>query len=277
MLGRTSAWYFTTLSRFAGIRAVDLLRRQVQLRTMRRMLRAAEVAIFTVPLNVVSWRGSAGNSTFIPVGANLPEVRDDPGIDGGTQFFGADRIARRTDRCVRDHRRRGRRQKSAHQIAGAIRFAVERGAKLQLHAFGRGAAERETELRDRLKDVPVALRVDGLMPADRVGAAIRGDGRDTFRARCDFDATWKRDSGNRVRQTGDRVQGTGHKASPITEAGVVLVEQGNSAELGEALLRVATDRGFRDSLSERSARAQEMFFSWDAIAGRYIEAMDIEA
>ena len=62
-------------------------------------------------------------------------------------------------------------------------------------------------------------------------------------------------------------------AAPIMEAGVLLVDRNNSAELGEAVLRVATDRDFREELSRRSAHAQQMFFSWSAIADRYIEAM----
>src|ERR1700733_6737983 len=46
---------FHDVEPFAGTRAVDVLRRQVQLRVMRQMLRTAELAIFTVPPNVVSW------------------------------------------------------------------------------------------------------------------------------------------------------------------------------------------------------------------------------
>jgi hypothetical protein len=266
---------FHDVEPFAGIRAVDVLRRQVQLRTMRRMLRAAEVAIFTVPLNVVSWIRSAGNATFIPVGANLPEVRDDPEIGGGAQHFGEDgtlvlQIA------VYGVTGGAAGAEECDQIANAIRFAIGRGAKLELHAFGRGAAERETELRDRLKDVPVELRVEGVMPADRVRAAIRATGATLFVRGAISTRRGSAIAGIACGKTVIAYKGP-DTASPITEAGVVLVERGHSAQLGEALLRVATDRGFRDSLGERSARAQEMFFSWDAIAGRYIEAMNIEA
>ena len=66
-------------------------------------------------------------------------------------------------------------------------------------------------------------------------------------------------------------------APPITEAGVVLIERGKPKDLGDALLRVSTDLSFREELSARSARAQKMFFSWDAIADRYIEAMGLKS
>src|SRR5205085_9687552 len=58
---------------YGGVRIVDRLRRRVQLSTMRSALRIADAAVFTVPLNVVSWLGNAPASAhFIPIGANLP-------------------------------------------------------------------------------------------------------------------------------------------------------------------------------------------------------------
>ena len=146
---------------------------------------------------------------------------------------------------------------------------------MELHAFGRGAAERETELREKLKDVPVALRFDGLLPAERVATAIR------FADVCLFVR------GPISTRRGSAIAGIAcgrpviayrgrETAGLISEAGVLLVERNNPSELGEAVLRLATDRGFREELSERSARAQEMFFSWRAIADRYMEAMRLK-
>jgi glycosyltransferase involved in cell wall biosynthesis len=258
---------FHDVEPFAGARAIDVLRRQVQLTVMRRMLRSADLAVFTVSLDVVSWTKASPTATFIPVGANLPETSReiqsarDPGptriavygITGGTAG---------SEECS--------------EIAGALRFATERGAKLELHAFGRGAAERENELREQLKDVPVALRFDGVLPADRVASAMQ------FADACLFvrgPISTRRGSAIAGIACGKPViayRGQ-ETAPPITEAGVVLIERGNPKELGEALLRVATDHGFREDLSARSTRAQEMFFSWGAIADRYIEAMKLKS
>ena len=263
---------FHDVEPFAGSRAVDVLRRQVQLRVIRQMLRGTELAVFTVPLNVVSWLASAGNAIFIPVGANLPDVRSECESDGDTQSsdVGEPTFARIAVYGITGGVAGG---EECLQIARAVRFAVERGAKLELHAFGRGAAERETELRDKLNDVPITLRFDGLMPADSIRAAIRAADATLFVRGAISTRRGSAIAGIACGKPVIAYRGP-DTAAPITEAGVVLVDGDNPTELGEALLRVATDRGFRESLSEQSARAQELFFSWEAIAGRYIQAMN---
>ena len=258
---------FHDVEPFAGTRTVDVLRRQVQLRVMRRMLRSAELAVFTVSLDVVSWIKSTSEATFIPVGANLPETSShveetrDPGLTR-IAVYGITGGTAGSEECS--------------EIASALRFATERGANLELHAFGRGAAERETELREQLKGVPLALRFDGVLPADRVASAIR------LADACLFvrgPISTRRGSAIAGIACGKPViayRGL-ETASPITEAGVVLIERDNTKELGEAVLRIATDPSFREELSTRSVRAQEMFFSWRAIADRYVEAMGLKS
>jgi hypothetical protein len=258
---------FHDVEPFAGTRAVDLLRRQVQLNVMRRVLRSADLAVFTISLDVVSWLLSPAKAVFIPVGANLPEVPTDAdalrgdasimriavyGITGGTAG---------SEEC--------------EEITRALRFATDRGAKLELHAFGRGAAEREAELRSSLKDVAIVLRFDGLLPADRVASAFRTADVALF---VRGPISTRRGSAIAGIACGKPViayRGP-ETATPITEAGVVLVERDKTEELGGAVLRVATDRLFREELSGRSRRAQENFFSWSAIADRYIDAMGIK-
>jgi hypothetical protein len=263
---------FHDVEPFAGTRAVDVLRRRVQLRVMRQMLRTAELAIFTVPLNVVSWLGAAGNATFVPVGANLPEALNDRNSSADTQSIGVNQpsVVKIAVYGITGGAAGG---EECSQIAGAVRFAVGRGAKLELHAFGRGAAERETELRERLKEVPVALRFDGLMPADKVEAAIRAADATLFVRGAISTRRGSAIAGITCGKPVIAYRGP-DTAAPITEAGVVLVDCDKPTELGEALLHAATDRGFREALSQRSVRAQEVFFSWEAIAGRYIEAMN---
>jgi glycosyl transferase family 1 len=258
---------FHDVEPFAGSRAVDVLRRQVQLRAMRRMLRLAELAVFTVSLDVVSWIRSTHKAAFIPVGANLPET---PSQVGDTRDSGATRIA------VYGITGGTAGSEECSVIAHALRFATERGAKLELYAFGRGAAERETELREQLKDVPVALRFDGVLPADRVASALRGADATLF---VRGPISTRRGSAIAGIACGKPViayRGQ-ETTTPITEAGVVLVERNNPEELVEAVLGVATDHRFREELSARSARAQDMFFSWRAITDRYIEAMGLKS
>jgi glycosyltransferase involved in cell wall biosynthesis len=261
---------FHDVEPFAGTRAIDVLRRHVQLRVMRSILRSADLAVFTVSLDVVSWLRSSTKAVFIPVGANLPETPNDDESLRTSSDSGVPRIA------VYGITGGGAGIEECSEIARALRFAIERGAKLELRAFGRGAAERETELREKLKDVPVALHFDGLLPPDQVASAFRTADVALF---VRGPISTRRGSAIAGIACGKPViayKGP-ETTAPITDAGVVLVERDNPAELGEAVLRVATDRAFRDELGARSVRAQKMFFSWSAIADRYIEAMGTKA
>jgi glycosyltransferase involved in cell wall biosynthesis len=266
---------FHDVEPFTGNRVVDVLRRQVQLRVMRQMLRSANLAIFTVPLNVVSWLGSADNATFIPVGANLPQSQDGGEFGGDTQPFRED-STNSVKIGVYGITGGSAGEEECTEIARAVRFAVAQGAKMDMHVFGRGAAERETELRDKLRDVQIALRFDGLMPANSIGDAIRASDTTLFVRGAISTRRGSAIAGIACGKPVIAYKGP-DTAPPITEAGVVLVDRSNSADLGEAILRVATDRGLREALSKRSIKAQEMFFSWDAIGGRYVEAMNSKA
>ena len=64
--------------------------------------------------------------------------------------------------------------------------------------------------------------------------------------------------------------------SPITDAGVVLLpkdldETTLRAQLGEALVRVLSQHDLRVQLVQRSRTAHEKYFSWQAIAARYVK------
>ena len=67
-----------------------------------------------------------------------------------------------------------------------------------------------------------------------------------------------------------------HTAHPITEAGVIQVPQGDRQELGKALVRVLTDEPLWQDLHQRSLRAQQKYFSWPVIAGRYSKVLSDE-
>ena len=254
---------FHDVEPFAGTRAVDVFRRQMQLRIMRHMLRTADLAVFTVSLSVVSWLGPKAKAVFIPVGANLPEIQD---VGDVTRDAGAIRIA------VYGITGGSAGSQECSEIARAIRFATGRGAKLELHAFGRGAAERETEMREQLKGVPVALQLDGLLPVGSVAFAIRAADATLFVRGPISSRRGSAIAGIACGRPVIAYRGR-ETAPPITDAGVVLVERDSPTELGEAVLRIATDNSLRKELCERSARAQKTYFSWSAIAERYLEAM----
>ncbi|HVS88671.1 MAG TPA: glycosyltransferase [Candidatus Acidoferrum sp.] len=264
--GARVAVVFHDVEPYAGHRFVDRLRRSVQLRAMREALRLADVAVLTVPAEKLSWvPPGCRNAVFIPVGANLPEpeVATDPqpsvagqpatvavfGITGGKAG-----------------------QLESEKITGAVRFAAKRIPKLRLLAFGRQADGAEAFLREGLRDVAVDLQVSGVLPSEEVARMLTSSDVLLF-VRGHISS--RRSSAIAGIACGLPVIAYAgpETAPPITEAGVVLVSPEAREELGEAVVRVLSDREYRTSLAERSRRAYEQYFSWKAIAARYAEAI----
>jgi glycosyltransferase involved in cell wall biosynthesis len=251
---------------YSGARMVDEMRRRIQLHTMQRALHYAEVAVFTVALSTISWMGNPpSKAVLIPVGANLPAAalrsrssvqrEDRPlsvaifGITGGAA--GDTEVA---------------------QIVAAMRFAAAKVGRLRLHAFGRNANAFESRLREALRGAAVDVQVEGMLPPEQIIEVL-----------YDADALLFVRGAISSRR-GSAIAGIAcglpviaysgrETAAPVTEAGVVLVPEGNDAELGEALARVLADREYRATLGERSRTAHAQFFSWDAIAMRYLDTL----
>jgi glycosyltransferase involved in cell wall biosynthesis len=251
---------------YSGSRNLDKLRRAVQLHVMRGSLRRADLGIFTVPLNAISWFGAPPrHAVFIPVGANLPvdavketKTGKNPqhvlrvavfGITGGA----AGRL-------------------ESARIAEAIRFASATIGNLELHAFGRHADHCESMLRESLRDAPVDVQVKGVLPPEEVVRELAAADAMLF---VRGTISTRRGSAIAGIACGLPVvaeRGT-ETAGPIEEAGVVLVSADKPGEFGEALLRVLTNPDYRAQLAESSRIAQDKYFSWPAIAARYAEEL----
>lgn len=257
---------FHDVEPYGGGRWIDRLRRRSQLSTMRQALRIADAGIFTVALNVVSWlRELPKNAHFIPIGANLP-------VDPTCQ----ERPARSRERppCVVIFGITGGEagKKECREISALMRFAASKLGKLTLHIFGRGALEAESWLREGLRDSSVDLRVEGVLPAEKV-----------VRALCEGDVmlfvrepiSTRRGSAIAGISCGLPVvtYGGPQTAAPVTEAGVLLVSKDRPAELGEALTRVLSDPAYYESLAGRSRTAHAKYFAWDAVAQRYMDVL----
>jgi glycosyltransferase involved in cell wall biosynthesis len=252
---------------YAGVRVIDVLRRRVQIQTMRRALAASEVAVFTIPVEKISWRPARRKGdVFIPVGANLPPVqvaaesaeeKRDPadGIPTAAVFgiTGGDAGVEETQRIVE-----------------AVRFAVKQVGKMRLVVFGRNSESAETSLRKALGDVPVEIQVHGVVAGEKVAGLLSASDVLVFVRGA---ISSRRGSAIAGIACGVPViaWSSAETASPITDAGVVLISREERSQLGEALARVLGDRGYRDALAERSRNAHREFFAWPAIAGRFAE------
>lgn len=255
---------FHDVEPFRGPRFVDALRTRAQLHTMRCALAAAELAIFTIPTEKISWlMGSSSRAHFIPVGPNLPipipseqdfsraaNLSAIPTI-GVFIITGGDPGARETK-----------------IILAAVRHAAQKLGKLRLSVFGRHAELREAALREGLQDLPVEVSVEGVLDDQQVIDRLRAS--DVFLFVRAPISTGRSSAIAGIAAGVPMVAFAGAKTTwPITDAGVLFAAPGNSAELHEALVRVLSDPELHAGLRQRSALAYRQHFSWPAIAARF--------
>jgi hypothetical protein len=251
---------FHDVEPYPGTRLIDAIRRSAQVRTMRRALALADLAIFTVPPERLSWLPAVPpHATFIPVGPNLPIplapttlTNDNPvptigifSITGGESGVRETKI-----------------------ILASVRHATQKLGKLRLSIFGRHAELRETELREGLCDVPVELSVEGVVESAEVVKKL---------SRCDVllfvrgPISSRRSSGIAGIACGLPVIAYlgSETAPPITDAGVVLVSPDRPNELCTAMVRVLSDGAYRRELAALSRAAYQSHFAWHVIATRF--------
>jgi len=256
---------FHDVEPFSGSRLADRVRRLVQLRTMRRALDFADLAVFTVPVEKISWLQPSAKCAFIPVGPNLPaQLRVDspepvrhkiPAI-AVFSITGGEAGARETREIISAAR-------AVSQALGGIRLCI----------FGRHAELREPALRDALASLPVDLSVEGVLEGPQVIERLSS---------CDVllfvrgPISSRRSSAIAGIACGLPVVAYSgpETTAPVTEAGVQLIpfEQDSSLrqnQLNSALLRVLSDSALRAELSARSRSVYEQRLSWTSIAGRF--------
>jgi hypothetical protein len=250
---------FHDVEPFSGTRLIDSVRRFVQVRTMRRALSLTDLAVFTVPPEKVSWPPNVPpQAAFVPVGPNLPIPRsllahslDAVPTIGVFSITGGESGARETQ-----------------IILAAVRHAAQKLGKLRLLIFGRHAELRETELQEGLRDLPVELSVEGVVEPAQVVQKL---------SVCDVllfvrgPISSRRSSAIAGIACGLPVIAYlgSETASPITEAGVILVSPDQPADLNASLVRVLSDATYRMDLATRSRAAYQTHFAWPAIADRF--------
>ena len=263
--GARVAVVFHDVLPYPGTRLVDRFRRLTQTYVMRRVVSQTEAAIFTVSPERVSWLPDRlDNVVFIPVGANLPIPQGSPtspvqhgvpeiaifGITGGEP---------------------GNRETSA--IVSAVRSAIHAVGPLKLNVFGRGASQHEKPLRQAFEGLPVTISVEGVLTPE--GVVERLSDSDVLLFVRGPISTRR---GSAIAGIACGLPVVGHcgpeTASAITEAGVILVPENDSSALGDALLRVLSDKDYRQQLRARSCAAYKNQFSWSAIASRFHDILD---
>ena len=251
---------FHDVEPYPGGRLIDSVRRFVQLRIMRRAFDLADLAVFTVPPERLSWlRAVPPTAAFVPVGPNLPipsiplepSSKDPVPTIGVFSITGGESGGRET-----------------RVIIAAVRHASKKIGKLRLSVFGRSAELRETVLRDGLKDMPVELSVEGIVDPAQVVQKLSA---------CDVllfvrgPISSRRSSAIAGIACGLPViaYSGSETAAPISDAGVVLVSPDQPDHLNSALVRILSDAAYRINLAARSRAAYQTYFGWPAIAARF--------
>lgn len=259
---------FHDVSGYPGQRLIDRLRRGCQHTVMRMAYRWADKSILTIPLECAPWLPpNPIKAVFIPVGPNIPEpdrrVRTNDRLMKTVAIFGVtggDNILREVG-----------------DIAYAVRQAAQalspKGQKVRLVVLGRGSEEAEPTFRQHLEGAEgIEVSVLGLLPAEKVTEVL---------SQADVLLFVR---GHISSRRGSALAGIAcglpvvayegaETGFPITEAGVLLAPQGNREALAEALIRVLTDDTLWHELHQRSLNAQRTYFSWDAIAQRFVEVL----
>lgn len=257
---------FHDVEPYFGNRAIDRIRRQIQLATMRGALRLADLAIVTVPPEKIPWvAGAARRPVFIPVGGNLPAPESAWKLRE-TRAGGVPTIA------VFSLSPGQLGEEEARTISGAVLHVTEQIGALRIVVMGRNSDVARGPLEKALRGKPVELVVHGILPGEQVVQEL---------GLCDAMLFVRGPISSR---RGSCIAGIAcglpviasegwETAEPIIGAGVVLVPRHATDGFGAALLRVLTDRTYRVSLAERSRRAQTEHFSWRSIAAKFAEAL----
>ncbi len=237
-----------------------------QYRTMRLALRWATRGVLTVPAEQVPWLPkNSAKSAFIPVGANLPKTGEQA-PNRPTRRSGVATIA------VFGITEGPQGQREAAAISYLIKKVIAKTPELRVLVMGRGSTEAEDALRGALEGSGVQVSVLGLLAAEKVRQNL---------AQADVLLCIR---GHISSRRGSAIAGiacglpiVGYRgeetAFPITEAGVLLAENGDRDGVADALCRVLTDDKLREELRRRSAAAEQQYFSWDAIAAQFLRVL----
>jgi glycosyltransferase involved in cell wall biosynthesis len=246
----------------SGNRMRDRARRATQRWTLRRLSRQAGHSVFTCPTERLAWlRPGVSGAAFIPIGANVPECRTHRVFDTSRQpkqvvvFSVTEGDAGALE---------------AADIASAVRHAEQHAGPILLDVLGRGAMEAKPRLEELLRGSRVQLQVRGVIPAEEISRAlVAADVSLCVRG----ETASNRGTSIAGIACGVPVVGYGTPGTDaaIDAAGVKLAPLRDPAALASALAEVLTDAKLWQRLHERNLQAQEQYFSWDAVATRYLD------
>ena len=227
---------------------------------MRALEHQSTLSVFTIPTHNVAWlKERTHRRLFLPVGSNVPHGPSSGTGSVPTVVVFAMSSGDRMDGEVAT-------------VTAAVRAAANALGPIRLLVIGRNAESAHRALDAALRGSSVSLAVIGVVALDALSRAL---------AEADVMLFVR---GHVSSRRGSVIAGLAHglpvvgytgaeTGPPITEAGVVLVAEGDNSALGIALAHVLGDQAFRQALAARSRAAFSQHFSWEVIANRLAERL----
>jgi glycosyltransferase involved in cell wall biosynthesis len=247
---------------------IRLIRGAYQEWVIRLLHRFSLKSVFTIPLNMIPWLpDDEAKSAFIPLGANVPESFVPPGRPADGNGVGTTVVVF----CVSDPPFR---EREIGDISYAMRSAAGAGLDLRIIFLGKGTREAHCEIEKAFEGIPVRVVNLGLCDLPHIARTlaeahamlcVRGKmnlrrGSALAGIACGVPI---------VGYSGAVVEGT-----PLADAGIEFVREGDRDALGSALTQILTDRTHWQNLHQRNVHVQRMYFRWESIAASLIDFLN---
>ena len=248
-------------------RWIDRIRGACQDWTVRAMYRRTEKAVFADPLETIAWLPkNRTKAAYIPIGANIPEALPRSNNDGNSQKTVA-------IFCLSDAPNR---QREVNDISQAMNLAAANGIRLRVVFLGRGTAEAKEDIGHAFQKSSVEVLNLGLRSAEQISRVLsESDAMLCVRGKL-FPRRGSALAGIACGVPIIAYAGLA-EGTPLAEAGIELVPYGDSIALGNTLARTLTARNRWQELHQRNLEVHEKYFSWNSIATKLIDALDIRS
>jgi glycosyltransferase involved in cell wall biosynthesis len=265
--GCRCAVVFHEFARQSGsVRWIDRMRGACQQWVIEKLYQRVARCIFTVPVENIGWLPPGnGKSTFVPIGANIPERLYRRGGPGSLEqqrtviVFGVTGAPRTAG--------------EVEEIAYVMKEANKSFPVLRLVVIGRGSIEARSNIETALAGTGVEIVVRGVLPAEEVADEFAKAHALLFVRGA---ITLQRGSAIAGVACGLPIVGyrVGGKGDALDEAGIEWSPWRDRQSLIRALVRVLSDSARWTKLHERSLQAQQDHFSWTRIADRFRETLN---
>jgi len=248
----------------ASGRWIDRVRGLCQDAVIRVLYRNATRALFTVPIETITWLPRDNRkATFIPIGANIPERMNprQPTPDGREKtviVFGVTG---------------GKSMKPEIEAIISIMCDAKKSLSgLRLVVLGRGSSDAEKFLAPALRKNSVEVVAKGILSAEKIACELESADAFLFVRGA---VTSQRGSAIASIACGLPIVGyqDGCVNHPLDKAGVEWAPLGDWEALARGLVRVLSNQRRWIELHDRNLRVQQSYLSWSRIAQQYLTVL----